>query len=90
MKDLGLRWPLANLIPVTEFNFEHHLKGEESGTLHAIVTPGLVYMDRWVELGVAGRFPLNDSAREEVDPGVIFIVDLFIDDIFPWTRWQPF
>ena len=43
-----------------------------------------------VEFGVAGRFPLNDTAREEIDPGIIFIVDLFIDDIFPWTRWQPF
>jgi hypothetical protein len=88
VKDIGLRWPLANLIPVVEFNFEHGLKGEESGTTSAIVTPGIVYMDSWIELGVAGRFALNDMAREEVDPGIIFIVDLFIDDIFPWTRWQ--
>jgi len=90
VKDIGLRWPFANLIPVVELNFEHGLKGEESGTMSAVATPGLVYMDGWVELGVAGRFPLNDTAREEVDPGLIFIVDLFIDDIFPWTRWQPF
>ena len=90
VNDIGLRWPLANLIPVVELNFEHGLKGEESGTTSAIATPGLVYMDGWVEVGVAGRFPLNDTAREEVDPGIIFIVDLFIDDIFPWTRWQPF
>jgi hypothetical protein len=90
VKDVGLRWPFANLLPVVEFNFEHGVKGEESGTMSAIVTPGLVYMDQWVELGVAGRFPLNDTAREEIDPGVIFIVDLFIDDLLPWTRWQPF
>ena len=90
VKDIGLVWPLANLVPVVEFNFEHGLKGEESGSTSAIVTPGLVYMDRWVELGVAGRFALNETAREEIDPGIIFIVDLFIDDIFPWTRWQPF
>lgn len=90
VKDVGLRWPLANLIPVVEFNFEHGLKGEASGTTSTIVTPGVVYMDSWVELGAAGRFALNDTAREEVDPGIIFIVDLFIDDLFPWTRWQPF
>jgi hypothetical protein len=90
VKDVGLRWPLANLIPVVEFNFEHGLKGEESGTMSALVTSGMVYMDRWVEIGAAGRFALNDTAREQVDPGIIFIVDLFIDDIFPWTRWQPF
>jgi len=89
VKDVGLRWPLANLVPIVEFNFEHGLKGEVSGTT-SVVTPGLIYMDRWVEFGVAGRFPLSQDARAEIDPGVIFIVDLFIDDLFPWTRWQPF
>ncbi len=89
VKDIGLGWPLANLIPVFELNFEHGLRGEESGTTAVFATPGLVYMDSWVELGVGGRFGLSDSAREEVDPGVIFIVDLFIDDIAPWTKWQP-
>ena len=87
--DLGLRWPLNDLIAVTEFNFEHGLRGEGSGTTRITTTPGIVYMDGYVELGVAGRFPLSGSARDELDSGVIFIVDLFIDDIFPWTKWQP-
>jgi hypothetical protein len=90
VKDVGLRWPLANLVPIVEFNFEHVLQGEESGATSIVATPGLIYMDRWVELGVAGRFPLSQDARAEIDPGVIFIVDLFIDDLFPWTRGQPF
>jgi len=47
-------------------------------------------MDRWVELGVAGRFPLTGSAHDELSSGVIFIVDLFIDDIWPASKWQPF
>lgn len=90
VKDVGLRWPLANLLPIVEFNFEHGLEGEERGIDSVILTPGLLYMDRWIEIGVAGRFPVTDDAREEVDPGVIFIVDLFIDDLLPWTRWRPF
>lgn len=90
VRDFGLGWPLNDLIAVVEFNFEHGIRGETSGTTRIVTTPGLVYMDRWIELGVAGRFPISDAARKEVDPGVIFIVDLFIDDIFPWTRWQPF
>ena len=65
------------------------VNGEEHGRTSAFATPGFVYMDRWVELGVAGRFPLNQAAHDELDWGVIFIVDLFIDDILPWTRWQP-
>ena len=87
--DFGLAWPLSNFIGDAEFNFEHGVNGEEQGRSKVFVTPGFVYMDRWVELGVAGRFPLNQAAHDELDWGVIFIVDLFIDDILPWTRWQP-
>src|SRR6059058_6084441 len=87
--DFGLAWPLSNFIGDTEFNFEHGVNGEEQGRSKVFVTPGFVYMDRWVELGVAGRFPLNQAANDELDWGVIFIVDLFIDDILPRTRWQP-
>ena len=72
-----------------EFNFEHGVNGEEHGKTAAFVTPGIVYMDRWVEVGVAGRFPLNHTTHEELDWGIIGIVDLFIDDLLPWTRWQP-
>jgi hypothetical protein len=89
VRDFGLPWPLRNLIADGEFNFEHGVNGEEQGKTAAFATPGIVYMDRWVEVGVAGRFPLNHRAREELDWGIIGIVDLFIDDILPWTRWQP-
>jgi hypothetical protein len=90
VEDLGLRWPLNDLIPVTEFNFEHGVNGEFQGKSTIITTPGIVYMDRYIELGVAGRFPLNGTAHQELGWGVIGIVDLFLDDIFPATKWQPF
>jgi hypothetical protein len=86
--DVGLRWPLNDLIPVTEFNFEQSVHGEEGARIGT--TPGIVYMDRYVEVGVAGRFPLNGDARRDLNWGVIGIIDLFIDDIIPATRWQPF
>ena len=90
VRDFGLRWPFENLIVDGEFNFEHGVNGEDQGKTSAFVTPGIVYMDRHVEVGVAGRFPLNARAHDELDWGVVWIVDLFIDDILPWTDWQPF
>jgi hypothetical protein len=90
VEDVGLGWPLKNLLPVTEFNFEHGVNGEGEGKSTIITTPGIVYMDRYIELGVAGRFPLNDTAHQELQWGVIGIVDLFLDDILPASRWQPF
>jgi hypothetical protein len=88
--DLGWGWPFNDLIAVTEFNFEHGVHGEDSGQARYFTTPGIVYMDRFVEIGVAGRFPLTAQAHNEINWGVIGIVDLFIDDIFPFTKWQPF
>ena len=88
VRDLGLGWPLNDLIADTEFSFEHDVNGEDHGKTRSFATPGIVYMDRYVELGVAGRFPLNDRAHQELDWGIVWIVDLFIDDILPWTRWQ--
>jgi hypothetical protein len=90
IRDVGLGWPLKDLIPVTEFNFEHGVHGDGEGKSSIFTTPGVVYMDRFVELGMAGRFPLNGGAHRDLDWGIIWIVDLFIDDIFPATTWQPF
>jgi hypothetical protein len=89
VKDVGLGWPLNDLLPVTEFNFEHGINGVEEGNSRIFGTPGIVYMDRYIELGVAGRFPLNARAHQDLDWGIVGIVDLFIDDIFPATTWQP-
>jgi len=89
VRDFGLPWPIDDFIGDTEFNFEHRVNGEGHGHSKVFVTPGFVYMDRWVELGIAGRFPLNQAAHDELDWGIVFIVDFFIDDIFPWTKWQP-
>jgi hypothetical protein len=89
VRDVGLGWPLNDFVPVTEFNFEHGVNGEERGKSRIFATPGLVYMDRYVELGMAGRFPLNDRAHQDLDWGLIWIVDLFLDDIFLATQWQP-
>jgi hypothetical protein len=90
VRDLGLGWPLSDLIAVTEFNFEHGVHGEEAGRDVISMTPGIVYMDRYVEIGFGGRVLLSGDARDDFDWGIIGIVDLFIDDIFPWSRWQPF
>ncbi|HLK11643.1 MAG TPA: hypothetical protein VKW76_09695 [Candidatus Binatia bacterium] len=90
VRDFGIPWPLSDLIADVELDFENGAHATGRGDNPVIVTPGIVYMDRWVELGVAGRFPLNARANDGLGYGVVGIVDLFIDDIFPWTKWQPF
>ncbi len=89
VRDLGAPWPLNRLIPLVEFNFETRINGP-SRTTEARVTPGLVYQEKFIQLGVAGQFPLNHTTAQELDPSVLFVVDLFYDDLFPVLTWEPF
>lgn len=90
VKDIGLPWPINRLIPVVEFNFETVVNGPERAA-EAFITPGLVYRgDKYVQLGVAGQFPLNSTTNREFDNGMLFLIDIFYDDIFPTLSWTPF
>src|SRR5437870_7849527 len=85
VRDFALPWPVSNFIADTEFNFEHGVNGEEHGRSKVFTTPGFVYMDQYVELVVAGRFPLNLAAHDELEWGVIVIGGVCIYDIRPGT-----
>ncbi len=90
VKDIGIPWPLDHLVPLVEFNFETVVNGPERGT-EAFITPGLVYRgDKYFQLGVAGQFPLNSTTNREFNDGILFIIDIFYDDIFPALTWTPF
>lgn len=89
VRDFGTPWPLRQLVPLVEFNFASRLNGAER-TTEARVTPGLMYLGTDVQLGVAGQFPLNHATTRELDPSVLFIVDLFYDDFLPALTWTPF
>jgi hypothetical protein len=89
VRDLGTPWPFNRLVPLVEFNFETRVNGSHRIT-EARVTPGLVYQGKFVQLGVAGQFPLNRTTDRELDSSMLFIVDLFYDDLFPVLTWTPF
>ena len=85
VKDVGLRWPFRNLIAYTEINLDERL-GDIGGQPEWRVTPGIAYMDYYVEVSVATQWPLNGVARPGDRTAVLFLLDLFIDDIFPWVN----
>jgi hypothetical protein len=90
VRDIGLQWPLRNLYPYVEFNYDQLIDGPAGQTFPAVqVTPGLAFLNRYLELSVATQLALNKGAAPDNHARVMFLVDLFIDDIFPWTRWTP-
>jgi len=87
VRDFGLKWPIRNLYLFTEFNYEQMITGK-SGTAFPEVrmTPGIAYMDPYIQLSVGTQFPLNGATVPESHAAILGLLDIFIDDIFPQTR----
>ena len=90
VKDIGLKWPLRNMYLYTEFNYDQLITGPSGQTFpQVLITPGIAFMNYYVELSVATQFALNNATVPNNHAAVIGLLDLFIDDIFPWTNWTP-
>jgi hypothetical protein len=78
-----------HLIPITEFTFSKPISNFPSGTNQTTgtVQPGIIYLSTWYQAGVEAIVPLNNASGHGV--GVIFSVDLFLDDILPNSLGKP-
>jgi hypothetical protein len=47
-------------------------------------------MNYYVELSVATQFALNRATVPSRHAAVLGLLDIFIDDVFPWVNWTPF
>lgn len=82
VKDVGLRSPFKNLIPLVEFAFETPLNSRHGPTTGTI-NPGLLWEQKRFQLGAEAVIPANAASGSGV--GVAVQVQLFIDDLLP--RW---
>jgi hypothetical protein len=87
VQDTGLGAPLNRMIILVEFPFEtcmiHDCKGQTTG----FVNPGLVWFGKSVQLGIEAQIPVNERTGKNV--GVLGLVHLFIDDLFPDSIGSP-
>src|SRR5271154_3262814 len=50
VRDIGLEWPLRNLFPYVEFNYDQLISGPSGQTFPEIlITPGIAFMNYYVE-----------------------------------------
>jgi len=87
VKDLGLPQPFSNLIPVVEFPMNTCTAGACSGHTTGTINPGLIWINRYGQLGVEAQIPVNRATGNHV--GVLFQAHLFFDDIFPNSLGKP-
>jgi hypothetical protein len=89
VKDVGLGAPFDRLFPIVEFNLSTNASKPDRGQTAAFANPGLIWVGRYVELGLEAKLPLNNVAGKNA--GVNALIHLFIDDLWPniftWTPW---
>ncbi|MBJ6725330.1 hypothetical protein [Geomesophilobacter sediminis] len=84
VKDVGLGAPFNRMTLVTEFPMQTDVDTRQTtGT----VNPGIVWMGKSVEFGVAAEIPIN--ARSGNSIGVMALFHLFLDDLFPNSIGRP-
>jgi hypothetical protein len=87
VKDVGLGNPFKRMILVTEFPLETCMNADCEGQTTGTVNPGIVWCGRYTEFGIAAQIPINSNSGKNV--GVLGLIHLFIDDLFPNSIGRP-
>lgn len=82
VRDVGLRGPLANLVPIVEVPLSRS-QGQTTGTIN----PGVIWINRYGQFGVEAQIPINNASGSHV--GILVQVHLFFDDLAPTTLGKP-
>ena len=87
VKDIGLGAPFSHMSLLVEFPMETCLEYACSGDTIGYVNPGVVWIGKKIELGLAARIPVNSRTGD--DTGVYALLHFFIDDIFSDSLGKP-
>jgi hypothetical protein len=87
VKDVGLGVPFNRMVAVVEFPMETCLNADCKNQTIGTVNPGIAWIGRYTELGLAAEIPMNP--RSGAGTGVFALFHLFIDDLFPKSIGRP-
>ncbi len=87
VKDVGLGVPFNRMVAVIEFPMETCLNGNCKHQTTGTVNPGIAWIGKYTELGLAAEVPMNP--RSGAGTGIFVLFHLFIDDLFPKSIGRP-
>ncbi len=87
VKDVGLGQPFNRMVFVVEFPMETCLNADCKNQTTGTVNPGITWIGKYTELGIAAEIPMNP--RSGAGTGVFVLFHLFIDDLFPKSIGRP-
>lgn len=87
VKDAGIGAPFNNMIPLVELPMETCLDRGCNGQTTGYVAPGVIWIGHDFQWGVEAQIPVNHRSGNSV--GVLFGIDLYLDDIAPHGFGAP-
>ena len=87
VKDVGLGVPFNRMVAVVEFPMETCLNTDCKNQTSGTVNPGIAWIGKYTELGIAAEIPMNP--RSGAGTGVFVLFHVFIDDLFPMNIGRP-
>jgi hypothetical protein len=87
VQDLGLKQPFSNMVPVVEFPMSTCTGSPCSGHTTGSINPGVIWLNRWGQLGAEAVIPVNHASGKGV--GFLLQVHLFLDDLMPHSLGKP-
>jgi hypothetical protein len=87
VKDVGLGQPFNRMVAVVEFPMETCLNGDCKNQTTGTVNPGITWIGKYTELGIAAEIPMNP--RSGTGTGFYALFHVFIDDLFPKSIGRP-
>jgi hypothetical protein len=87
VKDVGLGVPFNRMVAIVEFPMETCLNKDCKNQTSGTVNPGIAWIGKYTELGIAAEIPMNP--RSGAGTGVFVLFHLFIDDLFPKSIGRP-
>jgi hypothetical protein len=80
----------GDLFPFAEFNGTSAVQGAPGGTTTCL-RPGILWMGKYAQVSLAADLPLDGPGlASNRHAGVFFLIDWYLDDIFPRLAWTPF
>ncbi len=87
VRDIGLRAPFNNLVPLVELPMQTCTSGPCAGQTLGTIDPGFIWIGHYGQIGLEATLPMNRASGRGL--GFILGVGFYMDDIFPHSLGAP-
>ena len=88
VKDVGLRQPFSQLIPLVEIAFSTPINRITPGvTTTGTVQPGIIWSGQYFQVGAEAIIPVNHATGKGL--GALVQLHFYLDDLFPHSVGRP-